>query len=573
MSFNRKPPAVFKVKHKQRNGEYHFDSFFSFKVMHRGKLYYEKTTFTKKREAQAYVNEIFSSQETFNTFLERHTNKDKINDFNKDSFNEPEAETVLSVLKKQGWLNWETNPKYINHKMQGKNYGSRHTKNLTFALRYLFVETKEYEWFGKKNISSITRSDAQQLSSQLWKNRTCYGEKCEGVPEFQEKIGNYKINIVALKTFFSFCFDELGIIEINPFYKIKIPKSKNLDQKPFFTKQQLRTMFDIDLLKSISSDPKWHKFLDSDKFKSYHFVALTGLRSGEVRALKWKQLHHDRILIINRAFKENTIQEKDIDTPKWNKTRSIVLSDSAYEALPHRKKDPKSYIFQNYVGKAIDASTWDKDFRFFITKLVELLSFPEKEFRPHCFRGTLNTLLIKGGTVPESLVRKYLGWSESNPLSPVQETHYTYFTVKDMLIVAQGIELIYSGNEMLWEFFHHENEGDIEIAESILYHNSEDLKALLQANKLQDNIKEILLHKIVVDTLKLILADKNLPYEKKKDWISFLKPFLKIEKITPDQLQSLKNSEAVVYTNDHATADSSWYIFTGLEKLEDILDM
>jgi integrase len=534
MSFNRKPPSVYRAKHRQRNGGYFLDSFFTFKVMHQGKVIYEKTKFTKKRDAQSYVNNIFSSQENFKTFLDKHFNKeDNITD---DTSEKPES--VLSILKTQGWLNWETNPKLLNHKKQGKNYGSRHAKNIMHALSHIFVETDQYKWFSSKAITAIGRKDAQTLSSELWKNRTYRKVLCEGNPELKDTIGSYKLNIIALKTFFTYCFDEVGIIDINPFHKIKIPKSQNRKTKSFFSQKQLRIMFDLKYLSSLNSEKRWEKFLKSDYFKSFFFTALTGLRSGEARALKWKQITNDIILTVDRAFKENTTQEKDIDTPKWGKVRTIVLCDTAYKIIKDMEpKNAEEFIFKNSVGNAIDASTWCKKFKYFISILEDNLILLHSDFTSHSFRGTLNSLLLKNGNVSGPLIRKYLGWSENNTLTAVQENHYTEFYENDILKVADAIELLYSGNHLQWELISSEEKKDI----ALDYAKLNDYKDLIWSGDPISKTRKLdvlMEHRSwIFKTLNnIILFDDNLAYEARVDLISHCKKILKMDTFELDDL-------------------------------------
>jgi len=469
MSKLRRPPTVYQASHIQRSGLKMVDKLYSFRVQYNGKRKTIKTDFKNKRKAQEYVNSIYSSETKFSDFLkEQFEDKAALEEkIRVESTISNEKLSVIEALKQHGWMNWETNPKRISQQKEGKNYGSRHAKNLAFNLNHLFVETDKYDWFSNKEILSIKREDAQKLSNQLYQDRTVRGTVCEEDIELKDSIGNYKVNIIALKSFFTFCFDNLGIIETNPFQRIRIPKSKQIQKKAFFAQSQLRAMFDREFLENIEFDDiknkkKWISFLDSAYFKSYFFTALTGLRSGEVRALKWTQISEDIVVLINRAFKENTIQEKDVDTPKWGKVRTIILCDSAYRIIRENgDHDHGSYVFSNKLGNALDASSWNKNFKFFISVLLGNLLFSSDPYTPHSFRGSLNSLLVKEGNVSESLIRKYLGWTANNPLSEVQEKYYTRFSNEDMLKIAEGIELVFSGKKLQHEYISEEEKHEL----------------------------------------------------------------------------------------------------------------
>ncbi len=539
----RKPPKVYKISHRQRSGEITEDDFYSFRVQHEGKRKTIKTEFKNKRRAQDHVNAIFSSEQRFSNLIENYFSKQQDNR-KEETPKQNNDNSVLSVLSKDGWLNWETNPKLLNHKKQGKNYGSRHAKNISYALNHIFIETDQYAWFSSKNISSVGRKDAQNLSDELWKHRTYRGVVCEDDPELKETIGSYKAHITALKTFFTYCFDVLNITEVNPFHRIVIPKYRKRKIKPFFSQSQLQMMFDTEYLKTLDSDKQWGTFLESDYYKSFFFNALTGLRSGELRALQWKQLEDNIVLNIDRAFKENTTQDKDVDTPKWGKVRTIILCDSAFRIIKDiEPKNAGEYIFKNSVGKAIDSSTWKKKFGYFISVLNDHSVLFQEDYTPHSFRGTLNSLLISQGIVSGPLIRKYLGWSENNTLTAVQEHHYTKLVGKDMFTVARGIEELFSGRKMQWEYISKSEKEELKH----LLPNWQYLKNKMLQNQgsSSSDMKTLIFLKnsLFKELNNYILFDSSLTEEERQILISHCKYVLKMEFMTIDTLDLIFSSE------------------------------
>ncbi|OQA43912.1 MAG: site-specific tyrosine recombinase XerC [Spirochaetes bacterium ADurb.Bin315] len=468
MSKLRKPPTVYKVRHSQRNGESVEDKEYSFRISYQGKRRVVKTGFAQKRKAQEHVASIYASEQKFSNlinelFIQSPIDKEpQLSDSNTESLG-----TVKETIITQGWLEVESNPKRMAHLKQEKNYGTNQARKIAYSLKHIFFATDQYSWFANKPLIAISRADAQELSNELYRNRTYRNVLCEGHPDISENNGDYRINIISLKSFFTFYYEELAIIENNPFSKIKIPKSKHAHtQKPIFTELQLRLAFNKDRLNSIEIDDskekaKWNTFLSSTYFKAFKFIALTGMRSGEVRALQWKQISNDILVTINQAFKENSTDISVIGKPKWDKTRKIILCDSAYEIIKDKSNDAGGFVFQNEKGKPLSAKTWSDKFNYFISVLNKKVFFGDSPFTSHSFRATLNTLLIMQANVPESLIRKYLGWSESPSLSAVQEKHYTSFSEVDTLKIAEGIERIYSGRPMSYQYISSQERDDI----------------------------------------------------------------------------------------------------------------
>ena len=82
-------------------------------------------------------------------------------------------------------------------------------------------------------------------------------------------------------------------------------------------------------------------------------AAFTGLRQGELLALRWRHVDFaNRILHIRRSLPSGTFQE---DTPKSHRVRSVPLSDQAVVALDGLSRrdhftSPDDLVFANEVG-------------------------------------------------------------------------------------------------------------------------------------------------------------------------------------------------------------------------------
>lgn len=430
---------VFKLKYKNSKGE-NVESKNYYFYHNRKKI---NTNRQNKRSAQAFLIKFLQDEEA-RSFLKRAESPEI--HFSSD--------TLLQKLKNEGWIAFDSdgnclykeNPKYKWAKDSSSvSYGAKQAKQVGQILYRVFETHKDP--IGTLNYNQITKLDAF---------------------DFRNRLANYNIPnsmkneaLKALRAVYTFWENDETIF-YNPFKKTNtfqdFPRTTK-DQRDTFSDVELKTIFNTDLMRKLyPDDKKWLLFLKSDYYKSYLFCALTGMRSAEVRSLLPSQIVNDRILTIDRAFKANNTKLSSIGPPKWNKTRVIVLCDSAYniisQKLSHNNDD--SYIFKNQSKtNAMEASRWNKEFAYFMEKIK--LKYPNvfgnRYFTPHCFRKTLNTLLIHKYKCNPELVIDYLGWGEDgtkSALSKVQKDHYTITKAENLLVVAQNIEKMYSGKTMLW---------------------------------------------------------------------------------------------------------------------------
>lgn len=453
-------PSVFKLKYKSADGRILFSKNYYF-YFRRKKI---NTGLTEKKSATAFAIEYVADE------IEKEAQhwKTETNLINST------APTLLEELKRDGWISfnknneclYENNPKYKmalnNEKM---SYGVTHAKQVGRLLRRVFETYADP--IGNLPYNQITKADVIAL---------------------RERLANYEMPnsmknefMKAIRSVYTFWGSD-ETISFNPFIKSlafnDFPRNTK-DERDVFSVDELRTIFSKKILKLMYPDDKeWLKFLESDYFASYKFGALTGMRSAEIRALCSAQIQNDRILIVNRAFKEKNTKTSSIGKPKQNKSRVIVLCDSAYNIIRDNLyvEDEYDYIFKNDTGNnALEVSKWNKKWVYFIGKIQAKLPqvFSNRYFTPHCLRKTLNTLLINKYHCNNELVVDYLGWGESGnqtALSKVQREHYLITKAQDLLPIAQTIERMYSGREMLWTLanINDKTQSDAELNRAIL---------------------------------------------------------------------------------------------------------
>ena len=480
---------------------------------------------TNKQKALLYMNKWLAGE---------NANKS----LNQSSINKIQAkETLPELLSRTGWLNAKTNPKYTKAIADKSNYGIVQAKKIADALNHMFIDigdvdafstylrlndiikinrVEDYTDFISKPYQELTVMDASRFKNFIveycdWlkrnnkkrfkpvdrsKTRREWEErkkrKSENLltnsskerPENKYFMCQSRINIIALKAFYTHSFEN-QLVKDNIFKNEKIPTSKQTVNKEIFTIQQIQTLFDKKFAKFIS-DKEFKGFSTSSLFRAYEFCAYTGMRSGEVRALQWKQISADnKILEINNAFKIDSTKKDSMDKPKWNKVRTIVLCDGARECLGERGF-PNQFVFALPNGNPIGSSKFINIFNRYIG-WVELevrtetsrqgneLSFTNgKHYTPHSFRGTLNSLLLSRALLNESAIQEYLGWTKSK-LTRVQEKYYTKFDEVAMWKVANEIEKIFFDRPLSWEIEKKQTSTDFSnIVSSIIERNDVD---------------------------------------------------------------------------------------------------
>ncbi len=138
-------------------------------------------------------------------------------------------------------------------------------------------------------------------------------------------------------------------------------------------------------------------------------LSLTGVRLGEVLALKWGDIDfNSRFIDVQRSFSRG----KFLSTPKNGKSRRVDMSLQLTEILWRLKHERQKefdempeWVFPNEVGKLINPNNWRR--RIF-NKALDIAEL--RQIKIHLLRHTYSSLLIQAG---ESLayVRDQLGHS------------------------------------------------------------------------------------------------------------------------------------------------------------------
>ncbi len=135
------------------------------------------------------------------------------------------------------------------------------------------------------------------------------------------------------------------------------------------------------------------------------FAAYTGLRFGELRALRWRDIDFAQAIVHVRRNAPSSSAPGQVKAPKSGKVRSVPLSDPAARVVDaiHRERRPRldDLVFQSHAGAdtLIDAGKVRDTFYAALTAacLGHLREKPENPITFHDLRHTFGTIAVAGG--------------------------------------------------------------------------------------------------------------------------------------------------------------------------------
>lgn len=274
---------------------------------------------------------------------------------------------------------------YNNYKFAYKKYIKKYMRNL--QLRH------------------ITKADVQKMITDLINNK-------------------YSASLIknvrkALSTAFISANEDEQLVDFNPTKDTKLPKGR----------APIRKTFQIEELAIIIE-----KFTKSRWLYAILFMLATGLRRGELLALKWSNIDFkDKRIAI-----ENSLTQYGIDTPKDNDYHYVPLSEHAKTYLTGWKNqlenehNPAIYnnvdiIFVTKEGKSLRPSSFNN-----------ILSKRKFDFKvtPHMFRHTF--VYLSKGKISLSELQEALGHDQSTTTLDIYG-----LMLADTISVADKIELAY----------------------------------------------------------------------------------------------------------------------------------
>ncbi|BFH10834.1 tyrosine-type recombinase/integrase [Paenibacillus melissococcoides] len=202
---------------------------------------------------------------------------------------------------------------------------------------------------------------------------------------------------------------ELDIIKVNPTEGATIPAfTKTVEELEKY--EELPKYFEKDELVRFLQTAKEHG-MDKD-YATFLTLAYTGMRVGELCALKWKDVNfEEKSISITKTYwnKTNNTAKYTLNTPKTTTSKRVILiNDMVVEELKKLK------ALQNIVKMQYRKEYYDGDFIF--AKLTKFYGYPEKpkvieqrlkrllkisgfsdSLTPHSLRHTHTSLLAEAG--------------------------------------------------------------------------------------------------------------------------------------------------------------------------------
>lgn len=233
---------------------------------------------------------------------------------------------------------------------------------------------------GHKQVSAITTADVQKMYNKLKESG-----RVRNHPTMGHQLSDSMVRSIhmMLHEAMEYAMREHMILK-NPTEGTTIPKAAEKEMQ-ILNEAQIQTF-----MEAIKQDEIWRDF--------FYLELMTGLREGEICALKWCDFDAEsgKLAVCRTLHKDGTTGE----TKTYSGIRSIKLPESAAEMLRERKKTAVSeWIFPNPV-KPERAVTGQAAYNR-LKKILKKCDLPNIRF--HDLRHTFATQAVAGGVDPKSL--------------------------------------------------------------------------------------------------------------------------------------------------------------------------
>ena len=181
--------------------------------------------------------------------------------------------------------------------------------------------------------------------------------------------------------------EENGFINVNPWKNIKIPKDYSEKEILVFSQEEIEKV-----LKSCSGYKRDMIIL------GYR----TGMRIGEILALRWKDVNFDEgFLTVRRTLSGYSNNKSELTEPKTKKSRRrIDLDKATLEMLKNRSTGKGEYVFSKKDGSLYSRQSVN------LPMICQKAGIEPRSF--HSLRHTHATVLLSSGVNPK-IVQERLG--------------------------------------------------------------------------------------------------------------------------------------------------------------------
>ena len=270
---------------------------------------------------------------------------------------------------------WDSCPHIRRLLDERKSITHRHARNQRSLLdKYFFIDK-----ISQIKLSEMKRADLIDFRSRL-------------LQKIPDKLNTVNKVMTVIKTIIK---EALIREDIDKDPTMGLGNIKETSESPgIFSINELEQLFSID------SFGPWKDLTDHTCFL---FASVTGMRRGEILALKWENIDLEKgIVKVYDAWKD--IDESGL--PKWNNTRITpvlifrerTLSRLKELKLESNKSGPKDLVFCYADGTRLGNTWWQSRFNNAMEKAnIDRVS---RNLKPHSFRHSLNTILRDAGKDP-----------------------------------------------------------------------------------------------------------------------------------------------------------------------------
>lgn len=319
------------------------------------------------------------------------------------------------------WKDKEEKPKTFDdaYHLWRKNHDLSLSNNSISRYNTDYIRFFENSDFSKKSISSITEEDVQSFMIRAVKDKSLCKKACKTLfgyikNTFRSAQINHLIEISPVK-----------FLEAKQFYKFCTERIRP-KEKTIISDESMSQLFQC-IISDYSNQPEYIPTY------AVHMAVLTGMRVGELSALRWDAIT-DEYIMIDKSEKYDRFNKKYyIDKTKNGKDRIFPITEAIRELLDMIRKIE---IHEGYICEWVFANENGRIHAPMISSCSKnkcrQAGLPEVGI--HAFRRTFNSKMRCAG-VSKVIASSIMGHSEE-----VNEEHYTFDITdikKKAIIVTQ----------------------------------------------------------------------------------------------------------------------------------------
>lgn len=295
---------------KKRNSS----PYFSFKL--KGWTYYISCQSYYKKNIDSFDIQIDAKKKTDAMIVVQHAIAER--EKKKKYLTAPRKRTLRDLMENA--YVWDKCPHVTRLREEGESISERHVNDSRWVVQSFILPDP----LMKKSIDIMKRADVLDFRSRLLK-----------------KVGPRTVNkaLTILRTMIREAILREKI-DRDPTMGIKKVVEKDRNEIGVFSVQELRALFPEEGI------GPWRSL---NAYAIFFLAMGTGMRRGELLALKWKKINFkDGYIVVDEAFKDASLTK--IGPPKWDKIRVTPVPGKVLDKLEELKKrswytEPDDFVF------------------------------------------------------------------------------------------------------------------------------------------------------------------------------------------------------------------------------------